>query len=206
MLKNCLPHPEVFTFSTDKSSNFDTLKNLQELENTRFVTMDQVHRSEFRFIEPITSAEIYDSHIFGVDALITTIPGITLAVKHADCLPILVYHPKGIIAAIHAGRRSTQQQILKKVLRYLKTHFQLKDSVSLWFGPALCKDCHTTNPEKTTHFDLIAENRNQTEQIFGSGNFSITVTNRCTAHEDEFHSYRKTGPGVPMNWSTITLI
>ena len=44
------------------------------------------------------------------DALITTQKNAALVVRTADCLPILIYHSSGIIAAIHAGRKGTEQE------------------------------------------------------------------------------------------------
>ena len=163
--------------------------------------MEQVHRANIAFVDTLPTAPISD-----VDALITTQTNIALAVKHADCLPILIYHPRGVVAAVHAGRRSTNQQILKKVLRYCKSQLALKGPIYLWFGPALCSSCHSTNPEKTTHFNLQKENRLQAEQVFSPENLLINYSSFCTAHHnDQFYSYRADGPGVPMNWSAITL-
>lgn len=163
--------------------------------------MEQVHRANFAFVDAVPTAPISD-----VDALITTQTNITLAVKHADCLPILIFHPRGVVAAVHAGRRSTNQQILKKVLRYCKSQLALQGPIYLWFGPALCCSCHSTNAEKTTHFNLQKENRLQAEHIFSSENLLISYSSFCTAHDnDQFFSYRAEGPGVPMNWSAITL-
>lgn len=201
MLTPCIPHTSVYSFSTTRDANLDTLKALPELQNTAFITMEQVHQSNFAVI---TNSEI-ETHP-DVDALITTMPGLTLAVKHADCLPILIYHPRGVVAAIHAGRRSTQQQITKKVLKHFKTHFALSGPLYIWFGPAICTSCHTTNSARTQHFNLQKENRLQAESVFSPEEILITTSLQCTAHESySFYSYRSEGPGVPMNWSVISL-
>jgi copper oxidase (laccase) domain-containing protein len=163
--------------------------------------MEQVHQSNFAIV-----SDNQTTHHPDVDALITTVPDLTLAVKHADCLPILIYHPRGVIAAIHAGRRSTQQQITKKVLKHLRTHFTLSGPLYVWFGPAICTSCHTTNEAKTLNYDLQRENRLQAESIFPQDDLLITVSPQCTVHDTNcFYSYRSEGPGVPMNWSVISL-
>ncbi|MBD3170066.1 MAG: hypothetical protein GF307_11330, partial [candidate division Zixibacteria bacterium] len=48
------------------------------------------------------------------DAIITAEKDIAISVHTADCLPILVYHPDGFIAAVHAGWRGTLQKIALK--------------------------------------------------------------------------------------------
>ena len=39
----------------------------------------------------------------GVDGHITDVPGTALAVTIADCTPVFISHPRGVIAALHAG-------------------------------------------------------------------------------------------------------
>ncbi len=48
----------------------------------------------------------------GVDGHISTTPGTALAVTVADCTPVFIAHPRGAIAALHAGWRGTAAHIL----------------------------------------------------------------------------------------------
>lgn len=203
MLTHLIPHPGVFTAVTTRdTSTLDALQATEIFSGTTCVSMTQVHRADFVTVHTPPGTE----EKLTADGLITTTPGLTLVVRHADCLPILVYHPKGVIAAIHAGRRSTQQLILKKVLRHLKKCYALQGSLYLWFGPALCTSCHTINQEKTHHFNLYKENRLQAESVFSPEQLLITSSNDCTLHTPQkYYSYRAEGPGVPMNMSAITL-
>lgn len=51
----------------------------------------------------------------GVDALCTNIPGICIAVKTADCIPVLIYDDVlNVISAVHAGWKGTVQRIVEK--------------------------------------------------------------------------------------------
>lgn len=51
------------------------------------------------------------------DAVFTDVPGLCLAVKTADCIPILLYdHRRRSIAAIHAGWKGTVQYIVQKTV------------------------------------------------------------------------------------------
>ncbi|HEX7880880.1 MAG TPA: laccase domain-containing protein, partial [Candidatus Eisenbacteria bacterium] len=49
------------------------------------------------------------------DALLTTVPGLTLQVRVADCLPVLLAGPGGV-AAIHAGWRGAAGGIVTAAL------------------------------------------------------------------------------------------
>ena len=52
------------------------------------------------------------------DAVFTNVPGLCLAVKTADCIPVLLYdHHLRFIAAIHAGWRGTVQNIVGKTIQ-----------------------------------------------------------------------------------------
>lgn len=60
----------------------------------------------------------------GYDALITSQPGLLLAVGVADCVPILVYDADNqAAAAIHAGWRGTVGTLVSKTLREMQTRF-----------------------------------------------------------------------------------
>ena len=52
------------------------------------------------------------------DAVFTNVPGLCLAVKTADCIPVLLYdHHQRSIAAIHAGWRGTVQDIVGNTIQ-----------------------------------------------------------------------------------------
>ena len=188
---------------------------------TTFVQMQQVHEAS---IVEITNKETlnqefakstkfnFEQVLPGIDASYTSLSNIFLSVKSADCLPILISgvdqdaHP--FIAAAHAGRKGTQKEILLKLLIELYTQYKFSN-ISVWFGPAICVDCYQIDKKTNTHFDLIAENKKQIQAFLQENNLSqnaitLKIEHHCTLHEPEkFHSYRKTGPGVKMNYSFI---
>ncbi len=198
MLRFSFSDPEVISATTYKTSPTQ-LPNLPELAYTHVIGMNQTHGSTCAVITEKTTQTILET-----DAVLTTLPNLTLAVKTADCLPILLYHPKGIVGAIHAGRLGTRQHILKKTLRLLKSEFGIREGVELVFGPAICVDCYPIQENPRIHFDLVTENLKQAQQVFPGNTIIIQRSQRCTAHEPEFfHSYRRDGKGVPMNYSVI---
>ena len=61
---------------------------------------------------PLEEQQLY---MHGVDALVTNVPGVCIAVSTADCVPVLLYAPDvKTVAAIHAGWRGTVQRIVAK--------------------------------------------------------------------------------------------
>lgn len=70
------------------------------------------------------------------DGQFTESTQLLLAIKTADCIPILAAHPTGIISAFHAGWRGVENQITIKGLKDISTKLSisLKDW-RLWIGP-----------------------------------------------------------------------
>ena len=58
------------------------------------------------------------------DAVFTDVPGLCVAVKTADCIPVLLYseqeHP--VVAAVHAGWRGTVSRIVCRTLEEMAAH------------------------------------------------------------------------------------
>jgi hypothetical protein len=196
MLKNIFQSSNVYTYSIGKG---EVTPSSVALHPT--IALEQTHSATFQEINTVQNDTLVDT-----DAVITTKSGLHLKIKHADCLPILIYHPKPLIAAIHAGRKGTEQLILSKVLQYLSDGHGIRDSLTLWFGPAICETCYQIDKITNKHYNLIAQNTEQVRRHYSDTQATIMYSNECTAHNNQqFYSYRKEGKGVPMNWSGITL-
>lgn len=163
--------------------------------------MQQVHGHQVALVTEAT-----DERLPGIDGVLTRQAGLSLAVRHADCLPIVLYHTSGIIGAVHAGRRGTQQQILIEALKLAQTQTQTAGQWEIWFGPAICKECYEVNSTTGEHFDLSTENQLQLNTYLGENTYALTIDRACTCHQPaEYYSYRREGQGVRMNWTVVTL-
>ena len=58
------------------------------------------------------------------DAMITNLTALPLQLYTADCLPILFYHPSGVIGAVHAGRKGTELGVLYNTLQKNESYFR----------------------------------------------------------------------------------
>lgn len=191
---------QAVTFFRGKDNSDFTAEN-SLFEKYPVVRMEQLHGVQ---VVEVTAPD--SATITGADAIYTKLPNVWLTIKSADCVPILISHPSGAIAAIHAGRKSTQQGILAKTLNQMKDAYNLDDTFEIWLGPSICRDCYQVNRDTNEHFDLIEENIKQAQSVCAVDKIKIVNAGHCTAHENaNYYSYRKEGPGVKMNYAGIRL-
>jgi polyphenol oxidase len=135
------------------------------------------------------------------DALLENRPGSAVAIKTADCIPILLADPRNrAVAAVHAGWRGTVAQIVRHAVESMQRHFDARpEDLHAAIGPGIGKCCYEVGPEVArqfgeagrAHIDLSEANR---RQLVGAGLAAnhIYTANLCTmCMSDEFHSYRR---------------
>lgn len=160
------------------------------------------------------------------DALMTDLPKITLAIRTADCLPILLAHPRGVVAAIHAGWRGSAANIALKAVKAMASEFLVNPSeIRAALGPAICGRCFEVGIEVAERFpgfttarleeegkfllDLSAVNRAQLMKA-GLPPESIETGSECTlCREGDYFSYRGAGrrgernDGRNLSWISV---
>jgi purine-nucleoside/S-methyl-5'-thioadenosine phosphorylase / adenosine deaminase len=135
------------------------------------------------------------------DALLEDTPGAVVAVKTADCIPILLVDEcKHAVAAVHAGWRGTVARIVPAALAGMAERFGTAPSdLHAAIGPGIGKCCYEVGPEvavqfaeqKRIHIDLADVNRRQLLET-GVSPERIYVANLCTmCLPEEFHSFRR---------------
>jgi YfiH family protein len=142
------PHPRILGGFTGR--NLDPMKKFG-LELKDLVILKQVHGDrahEIRSAEDVSKIQGQEG-----DALISTCPEVALAVKSADCVPILIGHPEGWVAAVHSGWKGTEAQILFKVLMKAKNEYGLDVSrAQLAIGPAISGEAYEVGEEVAENF------------------------------------------------------
>jgi YfiH family protein len=146
------------------------------------------------------------------DSLITNKKNLALAIRVADCVPVLLFDTeKKAVAAIHAGWRGSSTEIAKNTLRAMRAEFQTDPKDVLAFiGPAAGVCCYEVGDDVAGLFedgvlvhregkiflDLKKENKNQLLQC-GVQQKNIEVNEYCTIKERAlFYSYRRDGRGA----------
>ena len=109
-------------FATKKVADENRLAQAMGQEGISVVSVRQVHGDGILVLdqpagdwvaaqEKIVKAEGAE----GYDAIITNQPGVILAVRTADCVPVLIFDPEQrVIAAVHAGWRGTLRGVVPK--------------------------------------------------------------------------------------------
>ena len=135
------------------------------------------------------------------DALLENLPGRLVAVKTADCIPILLADPKHrAVAAVHAGWRGTVQHIAQEALRVMQAEFGSRAAaLHAAIGPGIGVCCYEVGPEVAAQFgetgpcriDLAEANRRQLAEA-GIPESQIYTARLCTmCGAADFHSYRR---------------
>ena len=122
------------------NDNYCDMKRAMGMAGTRMVTMQQKHGDNI-----IDVTESCKNAGEG-DAMITSTPGVFLAVLTADCLPIICWArtPRGNLAAvIHAGWRGTLNGVaIKTVQRIHSGHGTNAQDLHCALGPAIGPCCY----------------------------------------------------------------
>ncbi len=73
------------------------------------------------------------------DAIFTNNPGVTLLMRFADCVPIMIYDPvRKVVGIIHAGWQGTVSQIAKKAIdRIIEKYGCNPGDIQAVIGPAI---------------------------------------------------------------------
>jgi polyphenol oxidase len=135
------------------------------------------------------------------DALLENTPGRLVAVKTADCVPILLADEKHrAVAAVHAGWRGTVAGITGRAIESMGRHFGTEAAdLHAALGPSIGACCYEVGPEVAQHFgrtgrahiDLREANRQQLRRAGVSAErmYMAGLCTMCLA--GEFHSYRR---------------
>jgi YfiH family protein len=178
------------------------------------LSVKQVHGTEALIVDrPLTRADRFEG---GWDALITNQPGVTVVVRTADCVPVLVYdRRRKAVAAIHAGWRGALAGIVPKTIQAMVSRFAIQVcDLRMSIGPSAGPCCYEVDQAvleplrrgwhdwpallhddrgAKARLDLKALVRRQSVEA-GIPPERITVVNVCTiCHPALFYSYRREG-------------
>lgn len=160
--------------------------------------MSQVHGNRVVVIEEVTDEDPT------ADALVTGIPGVSLAVQVADCIPLLL-HSAESVAAVHVGRKGLVNGVALAALEAMRD--MGSSEITAIIGPSICGNCYEVSqeihdevvtlhpvaasrtPRGTPALDLPAALR----AVLESQLISIIDESHCTLENDDLYSYRRDG-------------
>jgi polyphenol oxidase len=144
------------------------------------------------------------------DALLENTRGSVVAVKTADCIPILLVDERlRAVAAVHAGWRGTAARIVARAVETMGQRFGTRAAdLHAAIGPGIGPCCYEVGPEvaaqfpgqpmavqpmpgRTARLDLADGNARQLAEV-GVTTARIHASYLCTrCRSDEFHSFRR---------------
>jgi hypothetical protein len=125
--------------------------------------------------------------------------GTGLGISVADCVPVFVAHPSGIIGVLHAGWRGTAARIIPTALAAMAHRGASASEARIHLGPAICGACYHVGPDvyqqltgehvsAATSVDLRAILAQQSREY---GVASVTISPWCTRCDNAmFYSHR----------------
>ncbi|HEY7720227.1 MAG TPA: peptidoglycan editing factor PgeF [Pedococcus sp.] len=139
-----------------------------------------------------------------VDGIVTTTPGLALAVLVADCTPVLLADPvAGVIGAVHAGRPGMTTGIIDRAVATMREAGARE--ITAVVGPSVCGRCYEVPEEMSL---AAAEVSPEARAVSWSGTPAIDVAAGvvaqlransvavqwvpgCTRESDRLYSYRR---------------
>jgi YfiH family protein len=175
------------------------------LPTDRVIWMNQVHGDHVEFVDA-TRAEAFDA----TDALVTTTPGLALAVVTADCVPVLMADAEaGVLGAAHAGRVGAANGVVLRTLEAMLAAGARAPDVSVLLGPAVSGANYEVPEEMAADVEArLPGSRTTTgngapaldlragiaRQLVAAGVSAIDIDPRCTVTDPALFSHRRDAP------------
>lgn len=140
------------------------------------------------------------------DGVVTTVPGLALAVLVADCTPVLLADPEaGVVGAVHAGRPGMTTGIIDRAVLVMREAGAR--SLHAAVGPSVCGRCYEVPADMR---DAAAEVSPESCAVSWTGTPAIDVAagvvaqlrandvgvqwvSGCTRESPQLFSYRRDG-------------
>lgn len=116
----------------------------------KIVMSNQIHSDVVRIVTAAdVKADLYAPEGYETDGLLTDLPGVTLVVFAADCIPVLLYDPvRKVAGAVHAGWRGTAAGIARKAAERMKEVYGCKgEDILCAIGPGIGRCCFETHED-----------------------------------------------------------
>ena len=171
---------------------------------TNVVSGEQIHKDKIAWVTEVETTR--NQRIAQADALLSKESGVTLAVRTADCVPLLLATPRSnIIGTIHAGWRGLALDIVRKTIETIP--FPIRRQTLVGIGPAICAQCFEVGPEVARQFSkehvqesphtnrkfLVDLHQTAYSQLLEAGipEKNIELLEICSFESNQLYSYRR---------------
>jgi hypothetical protein len=137
--------------------NYEIVSSALGFNLAALVTSTQVHGNQLAVIDDASigrSTFAVEPLLQGYDGLVTGSTGVTLMVRVADCVPVILFAPERQIAAVvHAGWRGTLAGIAGEAVRKMVQHYHADPGdIRAGIGPAIGPCCYCVQEEVADAF------------------------------------------------------
>lgn len=199
---------------TDVETNFERVR--RSLGVDTIVTTHQVHGADVLDVDQaLLNRWGRRSHLgppagqaplVQADAMVTTIAGVALCIRVADCVPVMLADvDRGVLGAVHAGRVGLLEGVLVNTVARMR-ELGARDIVG-WIGPHVCGDCYEVPADMArsvaaTHPEVVTTTSWGTPALdLGVGaelqlvelGVEALRLDPCTMTSDDLHSHRRDG-------------
>ena len=128
--------------------NYRRLGEATGIDTARIVFPRQEHGSAVRTVTAADVHTLFTPVPYEADGLVTDVPGLTLIVFTADCVPVLLCdETAGVIASVHCGWRSSVADILGAAVGAMRALGAEPARIGAAIGPAISQCCFEVGPE-----------------------------------------------------------
>lgn len=211
--------PEVTIYISDRSQDFTLPKHLDRVPPQQkkelfklldfsvdnMMTVRQIHGK--RIVRLSEGQDVSEGVLEEADGIVTNIPGLPIAIRTADCVPVFLYDVRQrCLGLVHAGWRGTKEGIVREAVQEMKRMNSANPTdIKALIGPCIRSCCYQVSDEfwgsfsedmtrrpEGSYLNLAAANIRQllTENVLEK---NIYDTATCTCCDQRWHSYRRDG-------------
>jgi len=168
------------------NGQFNNAFDIEENNELKLATMEQSHSDIY--------LEIDKPGNYKADALITKKKNIILAVKTADCMPVLLSDGEKV-GVVHIGWKGLENKIFYKTI----TNFNLT-TLKVSIGPYVQKCCYEVKKDLQSKFSehcLLVGNKiyldltKEIREFCEVNKIDIEISEVCTVENNKYNSYRR---------------
>jgi YfiH family protein len=169
--------------------------------------LSQVHGNAVAEVGADGPGHDVKGHLHAVgDGLVTTRPGVSLMVRAADCVPVLLADADGaVVGAAHCGRPGLVAGIVPATVAAMRDLGAA--ALTAWIGPSVCGRCYEV-PQQMQDDVAAVEPASRATTSWGTPSLDVAAgvraqlardgvevvdLSRCTRESPDLFSYRRDG-------------
>lgn len=144
-------------FTTSEAGDMRKIQTIKDFFQTsditppKIVILEQIHSINVAVPDPLHLGDV--EILEEADGMVTKEKGALLAVRVADCVPILFFDPvAGVIGASHNGWRGTVKNMMKTMITKMETLGSHAVNIRIALGPAIGECCYTVDMDRYVLF------------------------------------------------------